>query len=90
MTREEEVPPEVSGFRRGPSPRARNRALLTPEAVGKAVALILADLARRVQRHPEMRPQTSTRKDKSTVHRTTHSPATARKGVIPREVQGGT
>jgi hypothetical protein len=44
------------------------------------VALLLADLARREDRHPEMHPQTSTRKDKSMAHRATHSPTTARKG----------
>ena len=74
MTREEEVPPEVSGFRRRPGPEVRDRTVLTPEAVGNAVAFLLADLARREHRHPEMRPQTSPRKDKSTAHRATHSP----------------
>ena len=59
--------------------------VLTPEAAGgkksarSAVALLLDELSRREHRHPEMRPQTSHRKDKSTAHRATHSAATARK-----------
>ena len=65
---------------------SRDRAVLTPEAAGikksarGAVALLLADLARREHRQPEMRPQTSPRKDKSTALRATHSPATATEG----------
>ncbi len=68
--------------------------MLTPEAASieesarDDVALLLADLARREHRHPEMRPQTSLRKDKSTAHRATHSPATARKGAIKAEMGG--
>jgi len=46
MTREEEAPPEASGFRLRPRPRARSRALLTAKAVGNAVPLLLANLAR--------------------------------------------
>lgn len=73
-------------------PRVRARAVLTPEAAGVkksargVLALILADLARR--EHPNLRcaPRTSPRKDKSTAHRATHSPATARKGFTS---QGG-
>ncbi len=59
--------------------------MLTPEAAGikksarGAVALLLADLARQEHRQPKMHPQTSPRKDKSTVLRATHSPTTARK-----------
>jgi len=85
MTRKEEVPPEVSGFRLRPRPEAQGRAVLTPEAASMkkfargSVALLLADFARRERRHPEMGPQTSPRKDKSTAHRATHSPTTARK-----------
>ena len=60
--------------------------MLTPEPVGikksarGVLVLILADIARREHRQPEMCPQTSPRKDKSTAHRATHSPTTARKG----------
>ena len=39
---------------------------LTPEAVANAVALLLANAARREHRHPEMRPQTSLKQGKST------------------------
>ena len=95
LTREDGVPPEVSGFRRRPRPEVRDRTVLTPEAAGikesarGAVALLLADLARREHRQPEMRPQTSPRKDKSTALRATHSPATARKGGTQGEGTGG-
>jgi hypothetical protein len=41
--------PEASGFRLRPRPEVRDRTVLSPEAVGNAVALILADLARREQ-----------------------------------------
>ena len=67
-------------------PRVGDRAALTPEAAGGkksarvGVALILADLARRKHRPPEMRPQTSTKQGKSTALRATHSAATPRKG----------
>ena len=94
MTREDGVPPEVSGFRLRPRPEVRDRVVLTPEAAGikksarGAVALLLADLARREHRHPEMRPQTSPRKDKSTALRATHSPTTARKGDIQGKGSG--
>ena len=86
--------PEVSGFRLRPRPEVRDRVVLTPKAVGikksarGAVALLLADLARREHRHPQMPPQPSLRKDKSTVLRATHRPTTARKGDIQGKGQG--
>jgi len=67
-------------------PEVRDRAVLAPEAAGGkksargVVPLLLADLARREHRQPEMRPQTSTKQGKSTAHRATHSPTTGRKG----------
>jgi len=66
-----------------------------PEAAGikkaeqGSVALPLADLGRRKHRHPEMRPQTSPREDKSAALRATRSPATARKGGNQGESTGG-
>ena len=66
----------------------RDLTVLTPEAAGGkksargVLALILADIARRKHRHPEMPPKTSPRKDKSTVLRATHRPTMARKGDI--------
>ena len=66
----------VIGERGVPTPEA---ATGIKESAWGVVAPLLADLARRGHRHPEMRPQTSPRKDKSTAHRATHSPATARK-----------
>jgi hypothetical protein len=48
------VPPEVSGSDSYQGQRARDRELLTLEAVGNAVAFLLADLARREHRHREM------------------------------------
>jgi hypothetical protein len=65
LTREDGVPPEVSVFRFRPRSEVRDRAVLTPGAAGikksarVSVALLLAELARREHRHPEMRPQTS-------------------------------
>ncbi|MGO9578657.1 MAG: hypothetical protein ACLP2P_04510 [Desulfobaccales bacterium] len=69
--------------------------VLTPEAAGRkksargGVALLLAGLARREHRHPEMRPQDFPRKDKSTAHRATHSPTAARKRPPKGKLQGG-
>jgi len=86
MTREDIVPPEASGSRLRPRPRARDRVVPTPEAAGRkksargGVVLTLAELAGREHRHPEMLPQTSPWKDKSTALRATHSPTTVRKG----------
>ena len=65
MTREDGVPPEASGFRLRPRPEVRDWVVPTPEAAGVqksawgAIAFLLAELARREHRHPEMRPQTS-------------------------------
>jgi len=56
MTQEEEVPPEVSGFRIRPRAKVRDQVMLTPEAksINKSarggVALLLPELARR--KHP--------------------------------------
>jgi len=63
-TREDGVPPGVSGFRRRPRSGVRDWAVPTPGAAGikksphGAVVLLLAELARREHRHPELRPQT--------------------------------
>jgi hypothetical protein len=71
----------------------RDRTVLMPEAAGGkksqpgAVALLLAGLAHRKHRHPEMRPQTSRRKDKSTALRAIHSLITARKGSVHEKEQ---
>ncbi len=52
MTREDGVPPEVSGFRLRPRAEVRERTVLTPEAAGAkksargVLALLLVDLAR--------------------------------------------
>jgi hypothetical protein len=40
MTREDGVPPEVSGFRRRSRPEVRDRTVLTPEPVGKKSARV--------------------------------------------------
>jgi len=50
--------------------------------------LSLADLARREHRHPHLPHQPSLRKDKSTAHRATHRPTTARKGPTQGESTG--
>jgi len=83
MTRKDGVPPELSGFRLRPRPRARDRELQTPEAVGNAVALLLADLSRREHLHQNA-PLNLPRKDQSTALRATHSAATATEGGTPR------
>ncbi len=71
----------VIGERVVPTPEA---ATGIKESAWGPIALLLAELARREHRHPEMRPQTSPRKDKSTAHRATHSPTTARKRGTPK------
>lgn len=95
MTGGRESRPEACGFRFRPRSGVWDRVVLTPEAASIEesargdVALLLADLACREHRHPEMRPQTSPRKDKSTAHRATHSPTTARKGAPMGKFTGG-
>lgn len=82
--------PETWGFRLRQRSRVRDRAVLTQEAASMknfargSVALLLADLAHREHRHPEMRPQTSTKQGKSNALRATHSPTTATEGGHPR------
>jgi hypothetical protein len=49
----------------------------------------MATLARRGHRRPEIRPQTSPRKDKSTALRATTAPPWPAKGVPKGGVKGG-
>lgn len=70
-----------------PRPEVRARAVLTQAEVGPkksiwgAVALLLAELARRGHLHPEMRPKPSpTKQGRSTALQGRHSPTTGRKG----------
>jgi hypothetical protein len=68
----------VVGERVVPTPEA---AAIKESAWG-VVPPLLAELTRRGHRQPEMRPQTSPLKDKSTALRATHSYATATEGGI--------
>ncbi|OGP69986.1 MAG: hypothetical protein A2Y80_04880 [Deltaproteobacteria bacterium RBG_13_58_19] len=53
------------------------------------MALLLAELARRGHRQPEMRPKPSTNQGNSTALRATQSPTTARKGAPKGRKYGG-